>query len=106
MNLLAEKKVFSSKIPQDTISNLSISALLQLSEIAEQLYRPTAAGGSVNVEGDEFGSPDQILVQITKVAARLRADRQEPYQAVLETKKLLNFCEILALICSFNHLHD
>lgn len=106
MNLLAEKKVFSSKIPQATISNLSISALLQLSEIAEQLYRPTAAGDSVNVEGDEFGSADRLLVQITKVAARLRADRQDPYQAVLETKKLIERCEILALTCSFSPLHD
>ena len=97
MNLLAEKKVFSSKIPQATISNLSISALLQLSEISEQLYRPTAAGGLLNVEGDEFGSPDQLLVQITRVAARLRADRQNSYQAVLETKKLIKKCEILAL---------
>lgn len=99
-------KVFSSKLPQATISNLPISAVIRLSEIAEQLYRPEVAEGSMNVEGDEFGSPDQLLVQITRAAARLRADRQDPYQAVLETKNAIKKCEILALTCSFNPLHD
>ena len=98
--------VFSSKIPQATISNRSISALLQLSEISDQLYRATAAGGSANVEGDEFGSPDQLLVQITRVAARLSADRHNPYQAVLETKTPIKECEVLALTCSFNPPDD
>lgn len=106
MNLLAEKKVFSSKIPQATIPNLSISALLQLSEISEQLYRATAAGGSAKIEGDEFESPDQLLIQITRVAARLRADKQNPYKAVLETMKSIKKCEVFALTCSFNPLYD
>lgn len=60
----------------------------------------------MNVGGDEFGSPDQLLVQITRVAARLRADRQDPYQAVLETKNAIKKCEILSLKCSFNPIHD
>lgn len=106
LNLLVEKKVLSSKIPQATISNFSISALLQLSEIAEQLYRATATEVLANVEGDEFISPDQLLVQITRVATCLRAERQTPYQAVLETKKPIQKCETLTFTYSFDPLHD
>lgn len=88
------------------MSNFSISALLQLSEIAEQLYRATAAEVSANVEGDEFISPDQLLVQITRVATCLRAERQTPCQAVLETKKPIQKCETLTFTYSFDPLHD
>lgn len=80
--------------------------MLQLSEIAEQLCRSTAAEGSADAEGEESIGPDQLLVQIARVAACLRADRQNPHQAVLETKKPIQKCEILTLIYSFDSLHD
>lgn len=79
--------------------------MLQLSEIAEQMDRAVAAEGLANVEGGEFISLDQLLVQIARVAACLRADRQSPYQAVLETKKLIQRCKILTLTYSFDP-HD
>lgn len=70
------------------------------------MHRATAAEGLANVEGDDVISPDQLLVQITRVTARLRADRQSPYQAVLETKKPVQKCEIPTLPHSSDPLHD